>query len=80
MSDFIKRLAKVHHHNNILDAFLHVESDTMNKLHKLSFAATLFMEAMLQWVILFCLRCCMRLLQIMCSKNLQHMHVKDIGR
>ena len=47
MSDFIKRLGKVHQHNIILDAFLHVESD---KFDKLSFATMLFKEAMLQWV------------------------------
>ena len=50
MSDFIKRLGKVHQHNIILDAFLHVESDIMNKFDKLSFATMLFKEAILQWV------------------------------
>ena len=50
MSEYIKRLDKAHHHTIILDAFLHVGSDIMNKFDKLSFTAMLSTEAMLQWV------------------------------
>ena len=31
MSDFIKCLGKIHHHNIILNAFMHVESDIMKE-------------------------------------------------
>ena len=43
MSDIIKRLGKVHHHNTILDAFRHVE-----RYHEQIRSS--FTEAMLQWV------------------------------